>query len=541
MHHSIPGGWWRQAGRCRGDGLGLTGLNRAIGLLPASEAGVRSPGRGDHRSEPPVAAGEEGLDHAPAIAFRPELDAPGFEALRQQFEPLLSLRPHSVPLEGRVGLGHEGAHPQGKPQARGGLLQVQQQGGGGFDVGLLLARKTGHPIELQAAEPPFAGVAGRGEDLLGGELLVHHLPHPLAAALERDRERFAAALGQDPPQLGRHGGGPHRTHAQPHALEAIAIEPGQQIGELRVLGHRGAKQAEPLGGGQPHLHRWDQAVLQGGGAEGEGEVTGQAEAAQLRAAAHHLHHVDRGPGGLRGDHRGVAEGVAAPGLLADLIGDAGLGRFNGQQHSIAAVAGCVEGRHIHPLHPGQAAEPLGPGLTPAGLQGVHKGWQQLFSIPQQHGVEEGCQGLGIGREHRPTAEHDRVVVTPLVAPDRDALILQEIEEHRAIQLPAQGEPEQFGPSPPVPVRGIPPVGEEPPHIHIGAAGQGGPHHLISQAGDAHPVGAREGQHHPQGVRRGPGGLKQQGFLVQGWKAGASSVSPRPRLAPEPSQKKARRL
>ena len=115
MHHPFPGGWWRQAGRCRGDGLGLTGLNRSVGSLPASEAGVRSPGRGDHRRKPPVAAGEEGLNHAPAIALRPELDAPGFEALRQQFEPLLSFRPHPVPLEGRVGLGHEGAHPKGKP------------------------------------------------------------------------------------------------------------------------------------------------------------------------------------------------------------------------------------------------------------------------------------------------------------------------------------------------------------------------------------------------------------------------------------------
>ena len=274
MHHPVPGWRGRQPVGRRGDGVAVPGLHGPVGLLPSSKAGVRPSGCGDHRRESSVAAGEEGLDHAPAIAFRPQLDALGFEALGQQLEPLLGLRPHPVPLEGRVGLGHEGAHPQGKPQTRGGLLQVQQQGGGGFDVGLLLARKTGHPIELQASEPPFAGVAGRGEDLLGGELLVHHLPHSLAAALDRDRERFAAPFRQDSPQLGRHRGGPHGTHAQPHALEAIAIEPAQQFGELWVLGHRGAEQAEPLGGGQTHLHGRDQAVLQGGGAEGQGEVAG---------------------------------------------------------------------------------------------------------------------------------------------------------------------------------------------------------------------------------------------------------------------------
>jgi len=58
------------------------------------------------------------------------------------------------------------------------------------------------------------------------------------------------------------------------------------------------------------------------------------------------------------------------------------------------------------------------------------------------------------------------------------------------------------------------VGEQPPHIHIGALGQGRPDHLIAQARDPHGVGAGEGQHRPKGTLLRSSWLKQQGFLVQ---------------------------
>ena len=58
------------------------------------------------------------------------------------------------------------------------------------------------------------------------------------------------------------------------------------------------------------------------------------------------------------------------------------------------------------------------------------------------------------------------------------------------------------------------VGEQPPHIHIGALGQGRPDHLIAEARDPHGVGAGERQHRPKGTLLRSSWLKQQGFLVQ---------------------------
>ena len=149
-------------------------------------------------------------------------------------------------------------------------------------------------------------------------------------------------------------------------------------------------------------------------------------------------------------------------------------------------------------------------LYAGALQGIDEGWQQQLAIAQQHHIKKWCQGLGVGGEYRPTAENDRIVVAALGRPDRDALLLEQVEQHRTIQLPAQGEPEQIA----VAMGRITLVGEETAHIHIGALRQGGPNHLIAQAGDPHGVGAGEGQHGPQRPSLRLGGFKEQGFLVQ---------------------------
>jgi len=188
---------------------------------------VAAAGRGDHQGQAPIAAGEQRLDHTPAVAFGPQLNALGFEPFAEQLQPLLRFWPHPLPLERGVGLGHEGAHPKRQPQPWSGLLQGEQQLGGGLHIGLFLTRQPHHPVELQPGEAAFFGVAGGCIDLLGGELLVHHLAHPFTAAFDGDGERFAAALGQDPAQLWRHRGGSHRAHAHPCALEAVLIEPVQ--------------------------------------------------------------------------------------------------------------------------------------------------------------------------------------------------------------------------------------------------------------------------------------------------------------------------
>ena len=419
-----------------------------------------------------------------------------------------------------MGLGHEGAHPQAQAQARHRPLESQQQFGGALDVRLLLRGQSGHAVELQGAEAALLGIAGGGEDLLTAELFVHHAAQALTAAFDRDGERLAAPFGQDFGQLRRDRGGPHRADAHPGALEALLIEPAQQVGELGMLGDGSAQQAQPLGGLQPGLHRRDQAVVEGGGAKRQGEVAGQAEAAELRAAAGHLHHVDRGPGGLRGDHRGVAEGVAPPGLLGHRGRNRGLERFDRQQLAFGAVAGCIQGGHVDAGHLGQGVQPFSSGSVAPLQQRLDKGGQQLFAVAEQHHIEEGGQRFGIGGEHRSAAEHDRIAIAALVAPQRDALAFEQIQQHRAIQLPAQRKAEQLR----IAVPRVALVGEQAADVEIGAAGERGPHHLVAEAGDAHRVGAGEGQHRAQGAGLGHGGLEQQGFLIQGVPVSASSFS-----------------
>ncbi len=102
-------------------------------------------------------------------------------------------------------------------------------------------------------------------------------------------------------------------------------------------------------------------------------------------------------------------------------------------------------------------------------------------VAEQHPIEEGGQWFGIGGEHRSTTEDDRIAIAARVAPQGDGLAFEQIQQHRAIQLPAEGEAEQLG----IPVRRVALVGEQAAHIHIRPLGQRGPHHLIAQAGDAY--------------------------------------------------------
>ena len=147
-----------------------------------------------------------------------------------------------------MGLGHKGADPEGQPQAWGGFFELEQEVGGGLDVVFVFRGQASHAVELQAAEATLFGVAGGGIDLLGGQLFVDHLAHALAAAFDGDRQGLAAAFGEDPPQLGGDGGGPHGADADAGVIKAVLIEPLQQVAELGVLGHRGPQQAQALGG-----------------------------------------------------------------------------------------------------------------------------------------------------------------------------------------------------------------------------------------------------------------------------------------------------
>ena len=144
------------------------------------------------------------------------------------------------------------------------------------------------------------------------------------------------------------------------------------------------------------------------------------------------------------------------------------------------------------------------------MQGIDEGWQQVFAVSQQHHIEEGGEGFGIGGKHRPTAEHDRVIIRSLITPDGNSLLFQEIQQHGSIELPAQGKAEQFTAA----VLGIALVGEQSTHVQVRTHGQGGPDDLVPEAGDADGVGAGKSQHRAQGASFRHSRIKQQGFLIQ---------------------------
>ena len=103
-----------------------------------------------------------------------------------------------------------------------------------------------------------------------------------------------------------------------------------------------------------------------------------------------------------------------------------------------------------------------------------------------------------------------MVVGAFVAPDRDALLFQQIEQDWSVEFPAERKPEKVA----VPVGWIPLISEQPAHVYVGPHRQGGPDDLITKAGNANRVSAGEGQHraHGSGLRRRR--IKQQRFLVQ---------------------------
>ena len=278
-----------------------------------------------------------------------------------------------------------------------------------------------------------------------------------------------------------------------------------------MLGHGSPQKSQTTGRHQAPFDCRDQAVIQRGCAEGKGEIAGQAEATELRAAAHHFHHVDVRPCGVGGDHRGVAEGVAAPGLLGHGGGEIRFDRLDRLQQPFGIEVWGVQRRHIDARNLRQVPQTFGPWCVSYRLQGIDEGWKKVLPIPQQDHIEKRCQRFGVRGQHRATSEHDRVSVRSLFAPDRDALAFEQIQQHRAIQFPAQGQTEQIAAA----VLGISLIGEQPAHIQIGSRGQRGPNDLVTKAGDSHRVRAGERQDRAQGTGFRNGRIEQQRFLIQG--------------------------
>ena len=144
------------------------------------------------------------------------------------------------------------------------------------------------------------------------------------------------------------------------------------------------------------------------------------------------------------------------------------------------------------------------------LQGIDEGTEQQFTVAQQHSIKEWCQGFRVGGENRSATKHDRIVIATVFGPDRNVLVLQQLRKDRSIQLPAQRESEQIAAS----WQRISLVGEQPAHVHIAALGQGRPHDLITQAGNANGIRAGKGQNGLESIVVRLGRIEQQRFLIQ---------------------------
>ena len=206
----------------------------------------------------------------------------------------------------------------------------------------------------------------------------------------------------------------------------------------------------------------------------------------------------------------MTQGVAAPGLFFHLGWNRWIDRFQANQLPVWVVLRGIERRHVHPRHLSQLSQPLRTRCLSAVLQRIDEGGQQQFTVPEQHGIKKRCKGLGVGREHRSAAEHDRVLIPPLQGPDRNPLVLQQFRQHRSIQFPAQGEPEQID----VAWHRIALIGEQPAHVHIRPLRKRRPDDLIAEAGDPHGIGAGKGQHGLEGLGVRRGRIEEQRFLVQ---------------------------
>ena len=221
----LPGGRGGQVPACGGAVVAVA--HGAMGRFPPPQAAVAPPSGGNHGSQSPVAAGEQGLDHAPAVAFRAQANALGLESFGEGFQALVGFGAHRFPLERGVGLGHKGADPQRQSQPWGGAAQGQQQLRRGLDVVIVFAGKAHHSIELEALEATIAGMAGGGMDFVAAELLVHQGPHAIAAAFNGDGQRLAAPGGEAGRQGWGNGGRPHRADADAEVIESRLAQPAK--------------------------------------------------------------------------------------------------------------------------------------------------------------------------------------------------------------------------------------------------------------------------------------------------------------------------
>jgi len=162
----------------------------------------------------------------------------------------LASRPPPLPLEGGVGPWARSCSPRDRRRPPGvAPLSAINRAVWPRVVGWFRWHNRPCHRSFQAAQSALFGVAGRAAKIpRSPSFLLTTRPQALAAAFDRDRQRFCCPARQDPAPAGGHRGGANRADAHSGVLEAVAIEPAQRSAELGVLGDGRLPAAQALGG-----------------------------------------------------------------------------------------------------------------------------------------------------------------------------------------------------------------------------------------------------------------------------------------------------
>jgi len=284
------------------------------------------------------------------------------------------------------------------------------------------------------------------EEVVLGDVLADHVAHALGARLRREGEPGNPAGGQVAEQLLVEAVGAQRRHRQRHLLVAQPRHgPPDQWGDAGVVGRR--QRGERGGVVATAAHAAEESVEHGDGialAHRPVDHAGLTEAAPLGAAARQLdgHAVEDCLGVWQRRVVGKREAVqvldpdtAHPGRHPWIEGRADHGEPGGR-----VSLGRVEGGHVEWVARRETRQQLEPRQPlPSQLRELEtQRGQQLLALADEEGVDEGGQGLGVGR-HRAPRQHERVARVAVRGTQGQATDVEDAQHRGEVELVLQGE------------------------------------------------------------------------------------------------------
>ena len=433
-----------------GSGEGVVPELRAEVLAPGVEGGAVAPGVLDGLGDAAVATAEDDLDAAVGGVVPAEVDAGGAAAVLEQAvlggELLGGLL--AGPLEGRVGLGHVVAGADAHTGAVAGvlaadLLHPAAKVDDALDVFERLGWEADHEVHLDAGPAAGKRIRGGAEEVVLADELVDGVTEALAAGLGGEREGVLLALGDG---VGDIDG---------EAIDAGAGEGDLEVGEggregldhghdAAVVGRAEGEQRKLLVAGVgEELPGSVDDLLGAALARGAVDHPGLAEAAALRTAALDLdggavvNRLEEGHDGLHKSRRKRLDNAA----LDDGRGSR-VGGLEGGEMAELVVARFVEGGDVDAGHGEQVAQAGGAGGAFA-LPGADKLGNLddgVFALPEDKGVDEGGEGLGV-EGAAAAGDNDGVVLAAVAGAWGNTREVEHVEDVGVGQLVLEGEAE----------------------------------------------------------------------------------------------------